>query len=141
VVVAARLNTEVGIGGVGCNLVRFRLVWYERSLNVEEHVRNRRESPRHARTIEEIPTVIPSQCLTRIHTPGEQKPTLRYAKAVQLGRGEFGEVHKAVEVDGGRYVSMKSTKKPAMGFPIHQWRFKARAASSPNSVLGQAPFR
>ena len=126
VVVGEQLNTEIGIGGVGCDLVRFKLVWHQRSLDMEEQVRNRIDNPRLTRTVDEVPTVVPSQRLTRIHTPGERVPILRYAKVVELGRGEFGEVCKAVDVDTGRYLAAKIIKKPALGFSANQWRFLKR---------------
>ena len=121
VVVRDKLNTEIGMGGASQSLLRFALVWHCDTIDVEEQLKNRVDNPRLARTVDETPTVLPSQRLTRIHTPGNREPKIRYAKLVELGRGEFGEVWKAVDVDSGKIFAVKMIKQPTLGFQAEAW--------------------
>ncbi len=121
IVMGIDFNTEIGIGGVSCDLIRFSLEWHQNTFDVEEQVKNRVDNPRLARTVDEAPTVLPSQRLTRIHTPGNREPRIRYAKLVELGRGQFGEVWKAVDVDLGRIFAVKMIKQPVLGFQAGAW--------------------
>jgi hypothetical protein len=66
VVVQEKVNTIIGLGGVGRNLVQFELEWHCGLAEMTERVKNRRsafleENPRFARTIEETDTVLPSR--------------------------------------------------------------------------------
>ena len=63
-----------------------------------------------ARTIDEADTNLPSQRQTRVHTPGQLK--VRYETFGELGKGQFGEVHRALDVDAGRLLAVKIIKAP-----------------------------
>ena len=121
VVVQANLNTVVGMGGEGRNLVQFELIWHqdpdgtiEKVKNREDIVRGYEEHPRIARTImDETDTVFPSRRETRIHTPGTRQLKMRYMTiGDMLGAGQFGEVYKAVNVDSGKLMAVKMLKLP-----------------------------
>lgn len=120
VLVQKKLNTEIGMGGKRKDLVQFELEWYENSVGTAEMIKNREsiaqgweENPRLARTIDESETVLPSQMITRIHTPGLQSLKMRYAKGDILGTGQFGEVYKAIDVDTGQLMAVKILKRTA----------------------------
>ena len=118
IVVGHNLNTRFGIGGLECDLVQFRLVWHERLFDVMEQVRNRPCIPRLAPTIagSDIPTQRPSAYVTQNQTPIGQELRLRYAERFQLGKGAFGEVWKAVNIDTGKYLAVKIIVAPPLGF-------------------------
>jgi hypothetical protein len=120
VVVQKELNTIIGMGGEGRDLVQFELLWHQDPVQTTEKVKNKEnrpchqeEHPRLARTIDEEPTALPSQRLTRIHTPGERPLKMRYAKiGPPLGSGIFGTVYKSVDVDTGRFMAVKILQRP-----------------------------
>ena len=117
IVVADKLNTHIGIGGLQCNLIQFRLVWHRRSFDVAEQVRHRSEISRLARTIE--PDLLSGQSfqsLAEAQTPDGQGLLLRYVKRSRLGQGTFSEVWKAVNVDSGSYLAVKMVIQPPEGF-------------------------
>ena len=133
VVVQAKLNTVLGMGGEGRNLVQFELIWHQDPVGTMEKVKNREdilrgyeEHPRIARTImDEAETVMPSRRETRPHTPGPRQPKMRYATiGDMLGSGQFGEVYKAVDVDSGKLMAVKILKQPGRATRKQQeeWR-------------------
>lgn len=73
VVVARGVNDEFGFGGVGSDLFQFKIHWHhdKEPPDFEKQINDRVDHPRFARTVDddETPTVIPSQRVTRIHTP------------------------------------------------------------------------
>jgi hypothetical protein len=113
--VLVRLAPIIGMGGVGCDLVQFELERHQDPVDTVEVVKIREgipcgqeENPRLARTVDEAPTVLPSQRVTRIHTPGELKLRMRYAKVGDpLGSGQFGIVHKYIDADSGKFMAVK----------------------------------
>lgn len=114
VLVQNKLNTEVGMGGSGRNLVRFELKWHRDLVETMEQWGGREkgaqeclENPRLTRTIDESETVLPSEIGTRLHTPGLRQFKMRYIKVAQLGTGQFGTVHKAINVDTAKYMAVK----------------------------------
>ena len=129
VVVQKGLNTIIGMGGVGCDLVQLELIWHQGPVDTVEKVKNQdgipcgaEENPRLARTVDEAPTVLPSQRVTRIHTPGERKLRMRYEKVgTPLGSGQFGIVHKCVDADSGKFMAVKILKRPP-GKLREDWR-------------------
>lgn len=130
VVVQKGLNTLIGMGGVGCDLVQFELEWHPNPTQTIEKVKNQEgmpwgqdENPRLARTVDEAPTVLPSQRVTRIHTPGERKLRMRYEKVVgpPLGSGQFGTVYKCIDVDSGKFMAVKILTRPS-GKSQDDWR-------------------
>ncbi|EEH06284.1 serine/threonine-protein kinase ppk11 [Histoplasma capsulatum G186AR] len=116
IAVEPRLNTRFGIGGVRSDLVQFELQWHRRTFDVEEQVNNQVDNPRLTRTVDDIPTVLPSQRLTRIHTPGNRLLNIRYMEMNQLGAGTISEVWKAVDADSGNILALKLFKEPPPGF-------------------------
>ena len=129
VVVQQGLNTIIGMGGVGCDLVQFELIWHQGPIDTVEKVKSQEgmscgaeENPRLARTVDEAPTVLPSQRVTRIHTPGERKLRMRYKNiGPPLGSGQFGIVHKCIDVDSGKFMAVKILKRP-QGISQEDWR-------------------
>lgn len=130
IVVANGVNTEIGMGGIACNLVRFKLRWHDQdNLDTvkddkiqEGFFCGQEENPRFARTVDEMPTVLPSRCATRVHTPGDRQLTIRYAEGCQLGSGQFGTVYKATDVDSGKVMAVKVINRPRLGWDADAWQ-------------------
>lgn len=129
VVVQEKVNTIIGMGGVGQNLVLFSLVWHCRPDEVTERVKNRgstlcEEKARLART-DEADTVLPSLRETRIHTPGggpgSQLPKIRYLRKDLLGRGQFGTVYEAMDMHSGKPMAVKIMHRPTGTGPQQGW--------------------
>lgn len=126
VVVQEKINTIIGMGGVGRNLVQFELEWHCSLEEMTTRVKDREtvlleENPRFARTIDEIDTALPSRSRTRIHTPGHRPPRMRYIKAILLGKGQFGTVYKAVNVDTGKLMAVKMMQRPTKTGSQEEW--------------------
>ena len=122
VVVQENMNTIIGMGGEGRDLVQFELKWHYRPVEAMEMIQNRenitfgyQENPRLA------DTVVPSRRETIPHTTGLEQRRLRYATINTLGSGQFGRVYKAVDVDSGRLMAVKILKK-LPGISEQQWR-------------------
>lgn len=78
VVVQSDANNIIGMGGVGRDLIQFKLIWHCPPTETMGRVENREgapleENPRLARTIDETATVLPSRMETRIHTQRPQQ--------------------------------------------------------------------
>ncbi|KFH44855.1 Serine/threonine-protein kinase-like protein [Hapsidospora chrysogenum ATCC 11550] len=122
VVVGPKINTIIGIGGLARDLLRFELQWHCEEDEVAASVKKIRETPyldddpRFARTIDEADTVPSSRMPTRIHTPGPQSLKVRYVEVCRLGRGQFGEVHKGLDIDSGKFIAVKKIPAPTTGF-------------------------
>lgn len=115
VVVQEGLNPRIGMGGVGRDLVQFLLRWRS---NPKQAINERQNNcvpcnPRLARTVDELDTLVSSRMDTRIHTPGQGQPRMRWLKmdGDPLGAGSFGEVWKALDIDTGRVMAAKVMKK------------------------------
>ncbi|KAK4107119.1 kinase-like protein [Canariomyces notabilis] len=127
VVVQQDLNTIIGMGGVGRNLVRFQLRWHYTPDEVMAKVKERQSNsvqynPRLARTLNEADTVAPSRMGTRIHTPGPRQPKVRWKQIGKaLGAGQFGTVYKALDLDSGRIMAVKTTARPPGVNGDHLW--------------------
>jgi hypothetical protein len=128
VLVQKGLNTILGMGGERRNLVQFKLEWHQDPTHTAEAIKNyealpccRVENPRLTRTLDAAPTEFPSRRETRLHTPG-QPLAIRHIKISMLGSGQFGEVHKAINVDSGKLMAVKVLKKPARLSEQEEWR-------------------
>lgn len=129
VVVQKNLNTVIGMGGVGQNLVMFELIWHHTPLEGMRQVSDQYrsmgdydENSCFARTVvDDADTVPPTRAATRIHTPARDH-RIRYAKIPpQLGAGTYGAVHRAVDVDSGKLIAVKTVKQPASQ-DLQQWK-------------------
>ena len=76
VLVQRGLNTTIGMGGVGCDLVQFELIWHQDPCKSAETIKKYEaqsygqvENPRLARTVDEASTRLPSQRKTRMNVP------------------------------------------------------------------------
>jgi hypothetical protein len=131
VLVQKKLNTIIGMGGEGRNLVQFKLEWHHDPTQTAENIRNydallcdRVENPRLARTVDDAPTVLPSHRETRAHTPGPLQLKMRYVKVAggKLGSGQYGTVYKAIDVDSGKLIAVKILHQPARISKQEDWR-------------------
>ncbi|PGH03967.1 serine/threonine protein kinase [Blastomyces parvus] len=120
VVVGQWFNNIIGMGGIGCDQVQFEMVWHRANFKGEEESKNRIESPLQARTVDNVPTVVPSQIPTPNQWPTMQPPPFRYKILVDIGEGTFGKVYKAVDVDTGRTMAVKAIPQPQGGFHPQQ---------------------
>ncbi|CAG8959871.1 hypothetical protein HYFRA_00013143 [Hymenoscyphus fraxineus] len=129
VLVQKGLNTIIGMGGVGCNLVQFSLEWHRDPTETTKYIegyegqtRGRVENPRLARTEEEVQTEFPSPRETRIHTPEQRPLRMRYVVREKLGSGTFGTVFKAINVDSGKFMAVKIIEPPKIESQQEGWR-------------------
>ncbi|EQL33980.1 hypothetical protein RJZ90_002834 [Blastomyces dermatitidis] len=120
VVVGERFNKIIGMGGIGCDQVQFEMVWHRANFKGEEEAKNRIESALQARTMDNVPTVVPSEIPTPNQWPTIQQPTIRYKVLSVIGQGSFGVVYKAVNVDSGRTMAAKTIPQPQGGFQSQQ---------------------
>ncbi len=128
VLVQQDLNTIIGMGGEGRDLVQFELEWHQDPTRTAESIKNydalpcgRVENPRFARTVDEAPTDLPSRRETRPHTPTQLK--MRYVPVgPPLGSGQFGTVYKAIDVDSGKFMAVKIVERPEKISQQEAWR-------------------
>jgi hypothetical protein len=118
VIVAPDVNTIIGMGGNNSDLILFEIVWWEggRIHNIPEPVLAYSNLAKTC-TIDE--TEAPSRRETRIHTPLAYNASLpiRYTKGADpIGKGRFGTVYKAVDVDSGSLLAVKIISKSNEGF-------------------------
>ncbi|KAG8159919.1 hypothetical protein KVR01_010556 [Diaporthe batatas] len=116
VVVQQGLNTYIGMGGQRRDIVVFRMQWPHASpetlkLVEARDVRALAVNPRFLRTDSgNTETEVPTKAQTRVHSARPERPMIRWAKIDALGAGAFGEVIRAVDVDTGRLVAVKTVK-------------------------------
>jgi hypothetical protein len=130
VLVQKDYNTILGMGGEGRKLVEFALRWHQDAAETAKAIKNydaqpcgRVENPRLARTDDEVPTDLPSRRETRPHTPGPRQLKMRFVKVEPaLGSGQFGEVHKAIDVDSGKLMAVKTLRRPEGPTKHEDWR-------------------
>jgi len=131
VLIQKGLNTIIGMGGERRDLVQFKLEWHQDPTQTAETIKNyealpcgRVENPRLSRTVDEAPTDLPSRRETRPHTPGCLQLKMRYEKVVggKLGSGQFGTVHKAINVDSGKFMAVKILEQPTRKSKQEEWR-------------------
>jgi hypothetical protein len=109
VVVQPFLNTEIGMGSLSSDLVKFKLLWHVTPTEAIERVKagkgiiyGQEDNPRLARTAVSTPTSLP--------------PNIRYwIIGGPLGSGTFGTVHKSVDVDTGKMMAVKILRRPTWG--------------------------
>lgn len=122
IAVTRYVNTFIGMGGAGSDLVQFELKWHQPKLNPKNLVDSRvLDNPRLARTIDETPTIAPSRRITRIHTPRDREQKTRWAKQFELGSGRFGRVLSTIDVDKGRIMAVKVIQRPTSDFEQNLW--------------------
>ncbi|KAI1076884.1 hypothetical protein F5B20DRAFT_554149 [Whalleya microplaca] len=114
VVVSREINTVIGIGGIGRDLIQFRLHWHGAGdTETVERVEKRKnaileENPRFARTVDVTDTALPTGMVTRIHEPGPRQPKIRAERVGDpLGVGSFGKVYAGFNVDTGQLMAIK----------------------------------
>jgi hypothetical protein len=128
VLVQQKLNTIIGMGGEGRDLVQFELEWHQDPTRTAKAIKDydalpcgRVENPRLARTVDEAPTDLPSRRETRPHTPTQLK--MRYVPVgPPLGSGQFGTVYKAIDVDSGKFMAVKIVERPEKLSQQEAWR-------------------
>jgi hypothetical protein len=130
VLVQKGLNTIIGMGGKRRDLVQFELRWHQDPTQTAETIKNydalpcgRVENPRLAQTVDEAPTDLPSRRETRPHTPGQRQLKMRYVTVgPKLGSGQFGTVHKAIDVDSGKFMAVKILVQPSGASKQEDWK-------------------
>lgn len=115
VVIAGTLNDEFGFGGLGRNLFLFKIHHHNYAFSIVEQIDHREDNPQFTRTVEDIPTVLPSQHVTRINSPGVVALKIRYQERERRGSGSFRKVFRAVNIDTGEILAVKQIKWPESG--------------------------
>ncbi|KAL8669344.1 MAG: hypothetical protein Q9168_006060 [Polycauliona sp. 1 TL-2023] len=119
VVIDRGVNRYIGMGGAARNLIRFELEWHKSEFQTKATIESRKipasyreESeldPRTAHTLSQEPdTELPSRMETRAHTPGQLR--MRYKELDCLGKGNYGEVFKALNYDSGKFMAVKKLR-------------------------------
>lgn len=139
VVVAKKVNNIFGFGGSHCDLFEFMIHWHEPVNDLKERISYREDHPKYTRTLDdETATVITSKPATRIHTPIKYTPgtftpgvqgqakKIRYYTKKRIGKGSFGEVWKAVDVDTGEVFALKLIPWPKLGPQSQQYTLLKR---------------
>jgi len=65
-----------------------------------------------ARTLDDNETELPSGMVTRIHTAKDPSLKLRWVSKITLGRGTYGKVFSALDIDTGDAFAVKRIKGP-----------------------------
>jgi hypothetical protein len=85
IIVQPNINTSMRIGTHDRNFIDFDLHWHRDPKALLDEVKaldqglgGHFENPRHARTIDDAPTELPTCLGSRIHTPGQQQLKIRY---------------------------------------------------------------
>lgn len=117
VVVMKGFNEIIGMGGVGRNIIQFQLIWHHEFSRTMEKVMDRgdtliEKNPRLSQTIDDTDIIPPSGPDTRLHTAGQRQPKLRFQELYKLGSGQFGVVYKAINVDLGTFLAVKTLSRP-----------------------------
>ncbi|KAI0439398.1 kinase-like domain-containing protein [Xylaria telfairii] len=120
IAVLHNLNGIIGIGGVGRDLFQFRIKWYQDTLETIEKARERGEfaldeNSHLAETIDESETAPVSGRETRLHTAGALPLPIRWTSIGHLGSGTFGDVHKGIDIDHGKFIAVKSLRGSGAG--------------------------
>ncbi|TRX92090.1 hypothetical protein FHL15_006957 [Xylaria flabelliformis] len=120
VVVCSRVNPCIGFGGARRDQYQFRLDWTEGLRETMTTVKNReglvlQENASLAETVDESETAWPSRMETRVHNTAPRQLKVRWTSVGSLGAGEFGDVHKAVDVDHGTLMAVKILKPSKRG--------------------------
>lgn len=137
VVVAKKINEEIGMGVVTgvTDPVEFRLKWHARDQDRAAGVTTplatsscaSEEDPGFARIVDETWTVLPSRRMTRLHVSRQRTDPSRYRTMTDLvGAGQFGKVHKAVDVDLGTVMAVKTIRRPPWGWNPRAWKLVKR---------------
>ncbi|KAL6409740.1 Serine/threonine-protein kinase RAD53 [Ilyonectria robusta] len=125
VVVSPTLNPVLGMGGEKRDLYKFQLEWRQDLTNTLKEIKARKEADasisyqedtRNARTIDAKETEMQTPRFDlRIQVP--PRPKIRYIRPDDsaLGRGQFGQVFKALDVDTGRFLAVKRLVRQAEG--------------------------
>ncbi|KAJ2994079.1 hypothetical protein NUW58_g1652 [Xylaria curta] len=127
VLVKPKVNEKIGFGGADRNLFLFELKWYHNEAEAVMKTKVRgglilQENPRLAETKDDVPTELPSHRETRLHTNGEQ-PRIRWIDQGVVGSGVYGDVRKGLNVDDGKWIAVKTMKKPENeSGPEREWR-------------------
>lgn len=118
VVLQPGMKYIIGAGGEKAEQFIFSLIWRKRSESMLqetgkgfEMAEARLQNPRWARTVEDGPTDLPSWYNTRLHTPAVGA-VQRTMEGERLGKGAFGEVCKAVDLDSGCLIAVKKIPLP-----------------------------
>lgn len=118
VAVLPSIDTMIGMGGEGRDLILFRLVWHQNHIDTMKKVNDlvdlasaQEDNPRLAQTIDAADAVGANQRVTRIHASGTQRLPIRYTELGDLGRGRYGNVRKAVNMDTGKLMAVKTLQR------------------------------
>ncbi|KAL6410084.1 CAMK kinase [Ilyonectria robusta] len=123
VVVCDGVNTQLGMGGANRELYTFTLKWHQSLKEIMEQSEVDEEArllacqlnPRMSRTVDEDATAAQTVLYdTRPQLPPGPKIRYRKLEEPELGRGQFGAVHRALDLDTGKCIAIKELFRPAL---------------------------
>ncbi|POS68914.1 G2-specific protein kinase nim-1 [Diaporthe helianthi] len=107
---------KIAVGGVNCDLITFKLDWRAPPPGTLKMVQQREvtrlpQNPRLERTgPDDRETPLPTMPPTQTHFRLPKRPMIRWAKVDNIGSGAFGRVDRAVDVDSGRLIAVKTIR-------------------------------
>ncbi|KAF2022275.1 kinase-like protein [Aaosphaeria arxii CBS 175.79] len=105
VLVQKDFNTVIGMGGTWNDLLQFELEWHRTPAETAEAIRKY-----NAQGYDVVEN--PRLATTRPATPPGRSAPIRCLRVHKLGSGSFGTVHKAIDVDSGEAMAVKTIKRP-----------------------------
>lgn len=108
------INPIIGMGGINRSDIQFEIIWHHYNDHAQSYIKRRGDiclelNPRFADTELEVHSIVRGR-MNSLETPPwmNNSPKIRYHMGEVLGKGGFGEVSKAVDVDTGRVMAVKS---------------------------------
>jgi len=116
VLVAPRINVAIGMGGDNGDLLRFKLVWWSDEHTVPHNPQLVVPDSTLARTCGSEILESSGRPDTRIHAASKDNLPIRYVQDVEsIGKGRFGVVYRARNVDTGALMAVKVLSSRATG--------------------------
>ncbi|KAL2044483.1 hypothetical protein N7G274_003188 [Stereocaulon virgatum] len=145
IVIRNDFNTEIGMGGTNCDKIRFEIkLLVETDEDIVDMIKSQKDplfnpadDPREFRTLHDtrdalMPTALPSRGMSRMGSPGFFK--MRYVKVKVLGVGTYGVVSKAIDIDTGVIMAVKSNQRRGLSWSPQEYQKIRREAETMQKI-------